>query len=998
MINSEKYWDELYSQEKQNIQREKQTEFFVNLALHNLPKWLTEDIQDEQMSIADVGCAEGIGTELLAREFPESDVVGIDFSPNAVEEAKKRHPICKYVVGDIKKLKNEYDVLFSSNVLEHFWNYKDVFEKMIVKARKYCILLIPFREYYTVPEHAAYFDFQSFPLEVLEKYKLCFYKPITIQGNDTQYWFGEQILVVYGKNDYILEKNFTLKNMYNGYIEERTKLIQQYDETIKQCEIDKEVYATEQIAEYKRIIGEYKIQIDEKEKKILEYQEKVEHFDYLISNAIADKEKQIEDDKKKINSILVDYNNVAEAIARINETQKSRVYKLSLVLRRFYVQCIASKDMKEFVKWIFAKIFHKKYLGAQLNHFDYLEKAKNKLKEVKPCLDNCNMGIQNLDYGMKRIDICKTVFIFASVPFYDVGGGQRSAQLAKTFNDLGYIVHYIYGFECSEEDVPDIFIPTTTHSFIDAVDLKWYENNLSKESVSIFEIPYKKFEPYLEMAKRYGQHTVYEHIDNWDSNLGNMFYDEVVFKRFLELSDMITVTAKMLGEKIKEVSEREFRYLPNAVNTNVFEPTKKYDCPTDLKFGKNKTLLYFGSLWGEWFDWEKIVYVAENCQGVAINLIGDYSGIKDKISAFPKNIYFLGLKKQTELPAYLQYIDIAILPFKNCEIGRYVSPLKIFEYIAMNKKVLATKLDDIQNYPNVYSSDSKEEWVEIVNRDDELIETDEFIAKNNWYARCADIIENFDIYHNKVISKISIIILNYNNKTVIERCVRTLLVHNKRYNYEVIVVDNGSTDGSYELLEQQFMNEIKLIKNKVNGCSSGRNLGVKNAIGEYILFLDSDQWVVSDYWLDSALELLENNVSIGATAWNAGWFEPGKTYGPIVDYSPNRAIENANIWFKTDIAYLATSGFLMKKDIFIQIGGFDEFYDPTCFEDTDLSLKIRNAGYEIAYCPYMGIMHLPHQTTQSGSAKHTQLMERNGEYFRKKWVKENKKLLEYYHN
>lgn len=76
--------------------------------------------------------------------------------------------------------------------------------------------------------------------------------------------------------------------------------------------------------------------------------------------------------------------------------------------------------------------------------------------------------------------------------------------------------------------------------------------------------------------------------------------------------------------------------------------------------------------------------------------------------------------------------------------------------------------------------------------------------------------------------------------------------------------------------------------------------------------MDSDQWVVSDYWLDSALDLLENNVTIGAVAWNAGWFEKGK-HIPIVDYSPNRAIENANIWFRTDIAYLATSGFLMKK-------------------------------------------------------------------------------------
>ena len=86
----------------------------------------------------------------------------------------------------------------------------------------------------------------------------------------------------------------------------------------------------------------------------------------------------------------------------------------------------------------------------------------------------------------------------------------------------------------------------------------------------------------------------------------------------------------------------------------------------------------------------------------------------------------------------------------------------------------------------------------------------------------------------------------------------------------------------------------------------------------------------------------------------------------------------------------------MKKKIFEEIGGFDEFYDPTCFEDTDLSLKIRQKGYDIAYSPYMAIMHLPHQTTKSGSSAHTKLMNRNGEYFKNKWEKIDKSLLEYY--
>lgn len=998
MINSEEYWNELFKEDAQNLQREQQTRFFVRLALENMPRWLVEDIQDDKMSICDIGCAEGVGTDVLAREFRENKVVGMDFSPQAIKIAEEKYSLAEYKVGDIKNIKENYDVLFSSNVLEHFWHSKDVLEKMIKFADKYCILLIPFREYYTVSEHASYFDFQSFPLELLGEYTLCYYKPITIKEEDVKYWFGEQILVVYGKKSYVCEKNFTLKHMYNGYVEERTQIIQQYDAKIEKYDIKIQQY-DEDIKQYeKRIEQITDAYNNEKDKNVLmdAYKERIENFDKLIESAMLTRDKQIASYEMQLQDMSIDYENVKQAIECIQNTQNSRVYKNSLVWRRFYFQFIKNREKKEFLKWAFAKAFRKKYSGRALSYFDYLETAKERLRDTKAKLAHTDTQQNEVGYELKRKDISKTVVIFASVPFYDVGGGQRSAQLAKTFNELGYIVHYIYGFECSEENVPDMFIPTATHKYIDEVTVEWYKSILMEGSITIFEIPYVKFQPYLKAAKLLKQHTVYEHIDNWDSNLGSMFYDADIFEQFMEDVDLITVTARMLGEKIVERSKRDFIYLPNAVNINIFEPGKKYECPADLIKGKSKTLLYFGSLWGEWFDWEKIIYIAEHCKDVAINLIGDYSGIKDKINSLPNNIYFLGLKKQTDLPAYLQHIDIALLPFKNCEIGKYVSPLKIFEYIAMNKKVLATNLDDIRDYPNVYASDSKEEWLEIVKRDDVIQSTEQFIAQNNWYSRCAAMIEYFQDGFRENMPSISIVVLNYNNKNVIERCVKTLLTHNRRYQYEIIVVDNGSTDGSYEVLKEKYGEEIKLVQNQVNGCSSGRNLGAKEARGEYLFFLDSDQWVISDYWLDSAISLLKNNVQIGAVAWNAGWFEPGKTTGPIVDYLPNRGMEKADMWYRTDIAYLATSGFLVKKDLFDSVEGFDEYYDPTCFEDTDISLKIRYYGLELAYCPYMAIMHLPHQTTQSGSARHTQLMKKNGEYFWNKWKERNPKLLEYY--
>ncbi len=598
----------------------------------------------------------------------------------------------------------------------------------------------------------------------------------------------------------------------------------------------------------------------------------------------------------------------------------------------------------------------------------------------------------------------RSIFIFATVPYYDVGGGQRSAQLAKIFNKMGFNIFYIYAFECSEDNVPFMSIPVSYHKNVKNVSYDEIDMYARKNDIFIFEAPTKAFNQFLALAKLKKCKVVYENIDNWETSLGSILFDRETLENMIREADMIVATAQKLVEQtenyVKKYSDEKKKvyYLPNAVDDELFDPRKNYEKPNDLILGE-KNLLYYGSLWGEWFDWEIIKNLAKD-KTVSITLIGDYSGIKNIVEEMPENVHFLGLKKQTDLPSYLKYVDYAILPFKPGEISDYVSPLKIFEYISMGKIILTTNLPDIQKYPNIYSSNNINKWNEIINTKIEVKEWDTFITKNNWYARCTDILdtlftENSKKADKKIYNNLSIIVLNYNNKQVITRCIDTLLMYNSRYNYEIIIVDNQSTDGSYELLEKKYKGKIKLIKNQKNGCSSGRNLGVENSTKEYILFLDSDQWILNKYWIDNYINLILNDNNIGAVAWNAGWFNnEGRAY-KVVDGFGFRYME-PNILARKDIGYLATCGFMMEKQLFEKIKGFDINYDPTCYEDTDLSLKIRNSGKEIYYSTYLGVGHLPHQTTKSGSAEHTKLINKKADYFYKKWSKQNKKLLENY--
>lgn len=627
-----------------------------------------------------------------------------------------------------------------------------------------------------------------------------------------------------------------------------------------------------------------------------------------------------------------------------------------------------------------------------------------KLKVKNPSKSNTTYKLSKKEQQEIKLKTTKKIYIFTNIPYFDVGGGQRAAQLAKTFNSMGYLVEYYYAFESSETVKHTMLLPVTIHKKISKIKKEEFKSKVTEKDIFIFEAPMEMFLPYLEIAEKNKCKIIYENIDNWETSLGNMFFSENALKQFLEKSEILVGTSQLLEEQIKKylekykIKNKKILYLPNAVDTSVFEPRKMYEKPKDLIIGE-KTLIYYGSLWGTWFDWELLQQVAKNNRNISINLIGDYAGIIDIAKKMPENIHFLGLKKQTDLPSYLYYADYAILPFKTDEIGKYVSPLKLFEYIAMNKPVISTKLDDIVDYDNVYCSNDGQDWIKWINDEIkfDIEKRNIFISNNNWYSRCTKLIDNIETSkkcNSEFYDNISIIILNYNNKNVIENCINSIIKFDERYKTEIIVVDNQSTDGSYELLKEKYHGKINLYQNTKNGCSSGRNLGVSKTNKKYVMFLDSDQWVMHKFWLEPYIEILTKDKKIGALGWAAGWFNRDGYSYHVVDSFPYKYMPPIGL-YRSDIGYLGTGGMILEKELFDKIDGFDLNYDPTCYEDTDISLKIRNLGKEIAYTTYLGVGHLPHQTTKSGTKEHDNLIKSKGDYFISKWKKINPKLLKY---
>ncbi|MBQ7959785.1 MAG: glycosyltransferase [Clostridia bacterium] len=198
-INSGEYWEERFaSGDWDKNEGREQSIFFYEVAVKNFPHWLGEDAKKNCLSVCDLGCAEGEGAEVLGKYFENSHITGTDISEAALEIARKRYPKHSFVKDDVNNFKSEYDIIFSSNTLEHFENGGELLKKLMKNSRKYFVVLLPFREFERIDEHFYTFDYKTFSL-INEDFSLVFFKEIDCTYMEGTQWPGKEILVIYQK-------------------------------------------------------------------------------------------------------------------------------------------------------------------------------------------------------------------------------------------------------------------------------------------------------------------------------------------------------------------------------------------------------------------------------------------------------------------------------------------------------------------------------------------------------------------------------------------------------------------------------------------------------------------------------------------------------------------------------------------------------------------------------------------------------------------------------
>lgn len=225
-------------------------------------------------------------------------------------------------------------------------------------------------------------------------------------------------------------------------------------------------------------------------------------------------------------------------------------------------------------------------------------------------------------------------------------------------------------------------------------------------------------------------------------------------------------------------------------------------------------------------------------------------------------------------------------------------------------------------------------------------------------------------------TKLSIITINYHTEALLHDCLTSLYKNNSDVDFELLIVDNGSTKDALAPLKKNFPKAKIITPEKNLGFGKANNLGAKHAKGEYLLFLNPDT-IIPSSTLSSVLKQLENLSNLGAYTcqlrFSDGTIQPSGGYFPTLtriiswqifsDIFPLplfvKPIHPSPTLFKNSFSpdWIQGAFFLVPSQVFKKISGFDENIFMYA-EDIDICYRLKQLGLNIYYSNSPSITHL----------------------------------------
>jgi GT2 family glycosyltransferase len=456
----------------------------------------------------------------------------------------------------------------------------------------------------------------------------------------------------------------------------------------------------------------------------------------------------------------------------------------------------------------------------------------------------------------------------------------------------------------------------------------------------------------------------------------------------LSSADLVLASSEGLQTHVQE-GNKHVLLLRNACD---------YDHFTKARYTRNPrpVIGYYGAI-ADWFDSDLVADLAERRPDWEFVLVGSTFSADVRRLAKLSNVFLTGEKPYSEIPEWLGKFDVVIIPFKRTPLTEATNPVKAYEILAAGKPLVSVPIPEMQTLSGLVrlASSAKEFEKEIsaalTDNDPQLIERRRAFARANTWEQRYEVLAPAvrDLF-----PKASIVIVTFNNLDLNRLNLQSVYARTEWPSFEVIVVDNNSTDGTPEYLKQAertFPNLQVILNDSNRGFAAANNIGLGKAKGDYLVLLNNDT-VVTRGWLSTLIRHLNSDPTIGLI-------------GPVTNNIGNEAkvdigyagLKEMPAWAADfirqhdgqvfPIPMLAMFCLAMRREVFEQVGLLDEQFGIGMFEDDDYTHRVKLSGLQVVCASDSFVHHFGQAAFKKlvMNGEYQSLFENNRRRYEQKW-------------
>lgn len=705
---------------------------------------------------------------------------------------------------------------------------------------------------------------------------------------------------------------------------------------------------------------------------------------------------------------LVELRKSAEQLAVVHRSASWRVTRALHFARRLVRHGLGQEERTRLAHWVTRSRWVPLPMKARLALSRRLRPEMGQMLGPLPASSDGSAALPEL----APLDDVPDVFIWAVIDWHF--RTQRPQHLARALAEKGHRVFYVSnvfvdapepGFAVEDLagagrlfqvrlNVPGA--PSIYASLPDDATLDRLASSLSalltwtgtRRSVSIVQHPYWASPAQFVPNARLVYDCMDHHAGFEDNTAEALAHEQALARR----ADLVVTTSTWLEDAMAPLCH-QVALVRNGTDFDHFRdpPVEVYRDPEGRRI-----IGYIGAI-AEWFDVDLVRRVAEDHGDCVVVLVGADTAGAASLLADVRNVRFIGEVRYARLPYWLHSFDVCLLPFRVIALTLATNPVKIYEYLSAAKPVVATDLPEMAQFG---------ELVEVTSTPDAFAEAvtsalgpatsstidarRAFASCQTWGHRAQEFVAAIARIEEP---KVSVVVLTYNNLDFTKACLFSVEAYSDYPNLEVIVVDNGSTDGTREYLQEWVTKgaDRNVILNKDNrGFAAGNNQGLEAATGEYLVILNNDTYVTPG-WIRTLAAHLRREPSLGIV-------------GPITNKIGNEAritityadmeemIERAGRYTRAHPGRrlpLPTVAFfcaMLRRSVWERVGGLDERFGLGFFEDDDYCRRVGEAGMGVACAEDVFVHH--HLSASFGVLKseaREALFERNKALYEAKW-------------